>query len=165
MTAVLEPFTPVIFEEHLPILARARADYDLAKADLDARRAAFDAEHAEQIARVADLKTALEVSEQQIRDAAVRFFDETGDKKPAPGVEIKLWDGVTYDPSAARTWCLVNMPALLVLNAAAYEKLFREVVSSKTLSSVIVGMPGLLITDSKASIARDLSQYLKDETT
>lgn len=159
MIAELDAPTTITFETRLTALAQARADYEIAKTALDKARAAFDAEHASLIEGVASLKTALDSTERAVRDAAERHSEETGEVKPADGIEVKNWDGVVYDADAARAWCLANMPALMVLNTSAYEKVFKEVSASKLLSGLIA-MPGTLVTTAKASIARDLSRYL-----
>lgn len=163
MIAVPEtPSETINFYVQLAELALRRADYDAAKSVLDTARADFDTEHALLIDRVAALKASLDSTDRAIRVAAERQCEETGEAKPAVGIEVKNWDGVVYDADTARSWCLVNMPALLVLNASAYEKVFKEVHTSKLLSDLIT-MPGQLVTTAKASLARDLSSYLKKE--
>jgi hypothetical protein len=143
-------------------LAAARKNYEERKAELETRRAAFEAEHATLIDQVATLKTALDTVEVTTRGAALDEYARTGERKPHEAVEIKLWDKADYDPAAALHWCRLFMPGLLVLDAKAYDKLLREVSASQTLADVIRDMPGTIIQEPKASLARDLTAYLPE---
>lgn len=155
----VKPITTDLTAE-LAALAKARADYEAAKAVLDAQRAAWEAEHQAEIDRVATLKHELAAREESAREAALQRYGETLDTKPVDGVEIKLYDTVTVDPDAATAWARTHMPALLVLDMRAYEKVLREVRSSKLLSGLMT-MPGDVVKTPKATLARDLSMYLE----
>lgn len=144
----------------LAALAQARADYDAAKAALDAARAEWEAERQVEFDHVAALKRALETREEAAREAALRLYGETLETRPAEGVEIKLYDTVTVDPDAATAWARTHMPALLVLDMRAYEKVLREVHNSRLLSDLLA-MPGVVVKTPKATLARDLSLYLE----
>lgn len=142
-------------------LAETRQRYEQAKTSLDAKRATWEAEHQAEIDAVAAYKIQMERYEQVVRDQALEHFRATGEKKPHTAVEIKMWDEAQYNPAEAAGWCQFQMPALLVLDAKAYEKILRAVRDSKTLSDThLATMPGRVVDQPKVSIARDLSAYL-----
>lgn len=141
-------------------LALARQQYEARRAELDAARAAFEADHAELIAEVDSLKEAETVADVDLRDEALKIYAaDLDNKKPIEGVEVKLWDVMDFDRVEAETWARANMPALLVLDTAAYKKVLKEVKDSKILSDLIP-LPGTVRLEPKVSIARDLSAYL-----
>lgn len=142
-------------------LAEARAKYDAAKAELDAKRIEYETWNAPLIDSVAAHKTALDHAEKLAREAAERHYEDTGESKPAPGVEVKIVEVPVFEPVDAAAWARQYMPGLLTLDEKAYGKVLREVTNSKTLTAVLPAMPGLMVADAKAYIARDLSAYLE----
>ena len=50
--------------------------------------------------------------EGSIRDAALAAFQATGDKHPFPGVEVKVFTTLTYDPRDALLWAEEHRVAL-----------------------------------------------------
>lgn len=141
-------------------LAQARAAHDTKKATLDALRQQFEQQHADLIAEVDTLKEAESAADADLRDEVLKVYAaDLDNKKPLPGLEIKLWDVMDFDKAEAEVWARQNMPALLVLDTSAYKKVLKEVAASKVLSSVII-MPGVVRQEPKVSVARDLSAYL-----
>ncbi|MFA5379444.1 MAG: hypothetical protein WC455_27050 [Dehalococcoidia bacterium] len=142
-------------------LADARQRHEAAKAKLDAAKAAWEAEHAAEIAETAQLKVLQERYDQVVRDQALEVFQQTGNNKPHAATEVKMWDVPQYAPNEAFNWCRSNMPALLVLDEAAYEKILRAVRASKTLTDThLATMPGQVIEQPKVSISRNLTAYV-----
>lgn len=141
-------------------LAEARAKYDAARAELDAKREAWEAQNFPLVDSVVQLKVALENAEATTRSAVEKHYEDTGESKPAPGVEVKIVEVPVFDTVDAAAWSRQYMPGLLTLDEKAYGKVLREVHNSKTLSAVLPAMPGLMVADAKAYIARDLSAYL-----
>lgn len=69
-------------------------------------------------------KAEAENTEEQLKAAAVRLFELTGDKKPSLYAEIKEKAGaLVYDTGKAIEWCRENMKAAIneVLNTKAFE--------------------------------------------
>lgn len=141
-------------------LAAARQEYEQKKAELDALTNAFNDLHAELISKVDELNTVKKTHEETCRNLGLVEYHATGEKKPIDGVEVKLWDVTLFDPIEALQWCRVNMPALLMLNDKAYDKVLRERANSKNLRDALPDMPGQVAEEPKTSLARDLSQYL-----
>lgn len=154
-------------KEQLVLLAATRKAHQEKKAELDALREAFNAQHAELVAEVDRLSGVQKESEETCRNLGLVVFHTTGNKKPFEGVEVKLWDVAAFNATEAEQWCRVNMPALLILNGKAYEKVLRERANSETLKAVLPDMPGDVTEEPKTSLGRDLSQYLPtpEETT
>jgi len=142
-------------------LAEARRLYDTAKAELDAKRLEWEAEHSSDIVHVESLKGLLDRTDRAAREAAERHYEDTGESKPAPGVEVKIVEVPVFEPVDAAAWARQYMPGLLTLDEKAYGKVLREVTNSKTLTAVLPAMPGLMVADAKAYLARDLSAYLE----
>lgn len=85
-------------------------------------------------------------------DLAMALFRQTGDKHPAPGATIKLFQRVRYDAALVRAWCWTEAPTLVVLDTAAFDKLAEGLIAR--------GAPAEIVPDPRPQIARDLSAYL-----
>lgn len=114
-------------EMFLQQLKSARVVLALAKSDEDA----IKAEIAERLQAVSEKRRNIEneiaTLETTIRNAAVALYSETGCKKPADGVEVKLFTECKMnDQDAARNWCFDNLPAALKLDTAKVEKYAKE---------------------------------------
>lgn len=165
--------------DELETLAEARAAQAAAEAALEQKRAAFELENQDLIAAVADLTAARKEAEERARVAAEAVYAATGEPKPIPGVEVKLYDTVEVDPAVAAAWARDHMRVLLVVEDAdavtawlrdhqpellgvdmkLYDKILREVRAVKFLDEVM-GMPGAVTRMPKATFSRDLSRYL-----
>ena len=146
----------------LRILAKSRRAHEDAKAALDAARAEWEAAHADLIEQEAMERKRVTSLDEWIR-SVVEDANRAGklDAKPAPGLEIKSVEVPVFEPADAAAWARQYMPGLLALDEKAYGKVLREVTNSKTLTAVLPAMPGLMVADAKAYIARDLSTYLE----
>ena len=91
-----------------------------------ARLAAEQTDEAKKLAELvmlqSEAKMLLSDLEATIRAEAVEYFAATGEKKPVPGVAIKLFRVAVYDKGAARAWIRANAPALLTPDWKAFEK-------------------------------------------
>jgi hypothetical protein len=75
--------------------------------------------------RATDRKLLAEM-EATIKDEAVDYFVATGERKPVPGVTIKMFRVAFYDKDAAETWIRASAPALLVPDWKAFVKTAAE---------------------------------------
>jgi len=57
----------------------------------------------------------------QSRKLTLEAYSQTGRKKPAEGVGIRIVKGLQYDAGAAKAWALKESPGFLVLDAAGFE--------------------------------------------
>jgi hypothetical protein len=93
-------------------------------------------------------------AEATVRIAAVETYFATLNKKPAPGVQIRLYREIDYDPVQLLTWCKTNAPTLVV-----------ESLKDGFLKAVekLPGAPIDITDNPRPLIAADLSQYLTSE--
>jgi hypothetical protein len=165
MTTVIKPTNEErpktqVLTDALEQLAEYRGVYDRAKAQHDAALDAWKNANKDMIDRMEQAKADVAEVDEAVREFALEIYGETMETKPADGVEIKQVDTAIIEVSAATDWARANMPALLTLNNRAYEKVLREVQASKLLSG-LMDMPGVVRTEPKVYVARDLSAYLE----
>ncbi len=102
---------------------------------------------------LSDVRSSIKESEYIIRDTACEHWSEDGDKHPWPGVVVKMYTVVEYDPKEALAWAKVNAPSFLRLNKSAFEKAAKV---------NLTGLVAQVKKEPRATIARDLSQYLPE---
>lgn len=83
-------------------------------ATLKARKAEFEQANAELIASVAAAKQAQSTAEAALQSWGEAKFHATGNKKPAPGVGIRVSRKMVYEEEAAIVWAKVNAPLLIL---------------------------------------------------
>ncbi len=106
-------------------LAAVRTAQAGMEAELKTRREEWERDSivASIIASVAAGKDLLAELEGQVRELAVAAYHETGSKKPAPGVGIRLMTRLEYDPQEALFYALEHqLVSMLKLNAKVFEK-------------------------------------------
>lgn len=86
----------------------------------DARRR-FEEEHFALIEAAQTAQAALSDAEALLREEARREFERTGDKKPGPGVAIRLLKRPVYEDQAALSWAMEHK-LCLQLDRKAFEK-------------------------------------------
>jgi len=138
--------------ERVRELAALRAEAQASVAALKARREAFDLENAALIQLSKDSAFKALEAETALKAVAAEEFERTGVKKPAPGVEIKLFKDYTINEEQALTWAkekdLCLIPAKL--DVAAIKKL-----------ATVQALPFVLVEDlPKVQIATDLEKAL-----
>src|SRR3990167_3587102 len=77
--------------------------------------------------KITELESSLVNSENTLRSQAVdefKFGDNAGDKNPTPGLEIKLFQEIRYDPKEAFDWAKTHDLAL-ALDVKAFEKIAK----------------------------------------
>jgi hypothetical protein len=60
-------------------------------------------------------------AERYARYVALTIYTDTGERKPAAGVEVKQFDVVQYDAEAAEAWARENLPAAMTLDKKKFE--------------------------------------------
>lgn len=92
--------------------------------------------------------------ESRIREMVVEIYtaNPEGGKKPVPGVGIRVSKRAIYDREKARQYCLDNLPGLMELNTAKFEKMATAELYPFDFVSIEE-----FIT---ATISGDLSEYL-----
>jgi hypothetical protein len=96
-------------------------------------------------------------SEVALRDLALITYEETDDKRPAPGITIKEFCRLRYDPAMALEWCKTYAKAFVkeILDAKSFEK----------VAGNLIGAPVTVEREARAYIDADLSGHLVDTPT
>jgi hypothetical protein len=131
----------------------ARQDYTWAKAVVDERRAEWERENAEILEALSLHRAMVDYTEAQLRDAALAAYQETGERRPVPGVEVKVYQKLSYDESDALGWAKLHGIAV-TLDKRAFEKIAKA-----------QQIPGIVeySEEPKATIAQDLSRVVLEE--
>lgn len=108
------------------VVAARQTAADIA-ATLRASREAWEAANAELIQSHDAAKVALDDAEAKLRTWGRAAFDETGNKKPAPGVGVRVSKKLVYPESKALDWALQHAPVLVMrsLDKKAFEALMK----------------------------------------
>jgi len=97
------------------------------------------------------LNERLTMSEQETRNAILGAFQETGERKPVLGAEVKMFATVKItDERAAMGWAIQHVPSAISLD----QKKFGAAVKNLELPFIEVG------EEPHGQIASDLSTYL-----
>ena len=91
--------------------------------------------------------------EAKLRELTVKAYNETGNKKPAPGVAIREISHMMYSLEAAFEWATEHKMAL-----SLDRKAFEGIAKSTQIDFVKV------VTEAQGTISQDLSQVLAEET-
>ncbi len=153
-TKTTEPIMPS--REYLSIMAKnaleARTLCAYLKAGLGKEYAAFEESHAAQIAQAKEAAEMLATCESGLREYAVRVYQETGDKHPGPGINIRDITKLVYDAPAALAWAKHHDVAL-ALDKSTFEKIAR--VTPPDFVEIVV--------EHQATIATDLEKALREK--
>ena len=127
----------VTLESKLAELAKARADADELRALAANTKALLEASilHVAWTDAQAEYKHLVDVAtdlETQVRDLAFQRWTETDNKKPAPGVEIKVFKEIYYQATVALEYAKESLPAALQLNAKAFEAFAKAMIKAGT---------------------------------
>ena len=97
-------------------------------------------------------RAALDDSQRAARQAIIKAYQETGNKKPAVGANVRVMRRVRYDFAEALEWSRTHAPELLTLSLKDYEY--------RALHDAIKGAPYIIEEEPQATLAADLSAYL-----
>jgi hypothetical protein len=64
---------------------------------------------------------AVTLAEEKLRVAALKFYNDTKEKKPIVGVEIKIRHAISYDKAECEPWIRANAQKLLEPNWKKFE--------------------------------------------
>jgi hypothetical protein len=113
--------------EQVRRVAEARRSLDAMKALYRGKEAQFLEENAHLAEQIAALATVAEQTEGALRALVLAHYEQTKEKKPVPGVEVKEKVALDYDAGAALAWARETKIALLPesLDAKAFEKIAK----------------------------------------
>jgi hypothetical protein len=137
-------------------LAAIRAASVTLNEAMHAAKAKFQAEHVELTNAINDHAERLRVADAQVRTLALAAWEmDKANKKPVPGITIKVPQVATYDAEQVMAWAREHR--------ATFPKLITETLNADVLAKLIDAdaVPGVTKKDDpKATIATDLSHYL-----
>lgn len=107
--------------EMVAVVADLRAIVALQTAALNESREAWEAAHYQEIDGLRAMTQALSEAEGAVRAAAIAAYQETGSKKPVPGVGIRVLTKLRYDEADALRWAREH-DLCLMLDKAAFER-------------------------------------------
>lgn len=133
-------------------LARAKDDVTSIEVSIAASPVGWALEAARERADIA--KSDLEEIDTKLREVALDVYQQTQDAKPLGSrvVQIKLYTTVDYDDADALEHARLHLPTCVKLDARKFKKLAPDL----GLDFVTVGK------EPRATVARDLSQFLKE---
>lgn len=110
--------------DQVAVVARLRAATAKANDQLTAKRERFNREHATEIDQVALCRRDLEAAEAALRQAVLDAYQATGATRVGPGVTIKIYTRVGYDPAQALAWAREH-DLCLALDVHAFERIAK----------------------------------------
>ena len=102
-----------------------------------------------------ELKELIKNVRQDVQDRALRQYKLDGNKQPAPGVGIRVYKRLSYNPTVALHWSMTNLKTALKLDKKFFEKHAKAVQDTTPLDFVSY------YEDPSATISSDLSEYLE----
>ena len=132
-----------------------REDLKEQREALAIRRAEFDAANKDLLEDIERFGYALAEAEEELRDATLTAYRETGDKAPGPGVGIRVIVTLDYSPSWALNWAVEHkMTAMLTVDKKMFEAVI-EIGAVEDSSEMVT-----IIPKATATIATDLAKAL-----
>jgi hypothetical protein len=140
--------------DKLERLRVARNSLAMARARLSESKQAGEELNRHNILRVEVLADEVSTLEGDIRTMTVREWEETGSKKPVPGVAIRLLNKLDYDPTVALEWAKEHRLAVK-LDTKIFESIAKTTILPFVTTRVVP----------QATIATDLGGVIGDELT
>lgn len=97
-------------------------------------------------------------NEETIKALALDQYHAYGEKKPAPGVTVKLFTALEYDPVRALDWARANLPEALTLDRRLFEAHAKGVAKTQPVPVVKV------VQQPRVQIVTNLEQTLTPES-
>ena len=133
-------------------VAELRKELFLAKEVRDRLYEAFQNEHIKEFESVTTIGAELANAESAVRAEAIEEYKLCpSNKTPGPGITIKIFDILEYEPGKALTWAIEHKVALK-LDTPTFEKIAKV----SPLDFVGIGQ------EPRCQIATDLSKALED---
>lgn len=98
------------------------------------------------------IKATVTQASQEVREAALTTYEETGEKSPHPAIKVKIYTVLEYSDSEALDYAHRLLPEALKLDKRTFEKVARAIEPEFVT----------VTQEARATIARNLSQYLPD---
>jgi len=113
-------------EDDIRKLADLRDEYFKLDTQLEMSRKAWLEENADLIMKRSAIDDQIKTEEVFIRKFAVDEYEATGNKKPAPGLKIKIVEKLEYPEEEAVKWAIANnAPGVLKIAKAKFDKAMK----------------------------------------
>uniref|UniRef100_A0A6M3LAG7 Uncharacterized protein n=1 Tax=viral metagenome TaxID=1070528 RepID=A0A6M3LAG7_9ZZZZ len=139
-------------EEQIRIVAGMRDIAQRAKDVVNEARASWEEKHINWFDTARDTANAVNEAENLLRELTIKAYQDTGNKAPALGVSVKLFQTLDYDPKDALKWAMSHQIAL-----SLDRKSFEGFAKATPLDFVTVK------EEPRAQIATDLSKVISQE--
>lgn len=134
-------------EDQIRKVRDLRALHVSMKMGIDKKWAAYVKENEKLLTSEAACKKTLGEEESRLREFTLATYQETGNKKPAPGVGIRIVKVCEFDPTEAKKWA-IEKGACLMLDETAYKAALTK--------GIFDCMPGTVKEVPQATIGKDL---------
>ena len=111
-------------EEQIRLVAEARLDAKGASDYARTLRKEWEERNADVLSNVVTKNNIESEAEAKLRELTLQAYAETGNKAPAEGVSIKIFEVLNYDTEEAKKWALEHRVALK-LDTATFEKIAK----------------------------------------
>ena len=140
--------------KQIKLVATARLLQEQVEAYLRTSKLAWEKEHHWYLNELAVRRTECQQAEATLRELALVAYRLTGDKHPAPGVDIREGEELIFEEAKALEWAKINSPAMVKvsLNVPLFKKLAKELKPN-----FVTFKPTY-----QATIATDLEKILKE---
>ncbi|MBE3039171.1 MAG: hypothetical protein IMZ62_10215 [Chloroflexi bacterium] len=137
-------------------LAEARMELFACSEEIGIQLGYFKEEHQILFGQEVDMKADVARLEAEIKAAALLEYEQTQDKHPAEGVNVKEITSYNYEVPAALVWAEVYAP-VCILPPTLNERAFNELCKSD------LTRPGFVVVETtpRVEIAKDLSKVLE----
>jgi hypothetical protein len=134
-------------EQQIQKVRELRALHVSMKMGIDKKWAAYVKENEKLLTSEAACKKTLAEEESRLREFTLAAYTETGSKKPATGVGIRIVKVCEFDPTEAKKWA-IEKGACLALDETAYKAALTK--------GIFDCMPGTVKDVPQATIGKDL---------
>ena len=111
-------------KEQIKVVARASDIAQRAKVVVNDARASWEEEHISWFDTARDTASAVSEAENTLHELTLQAYAETGDKAPAAGVSVKIFQVLSYDQGEAMKWASEHRVALK-LDTSTFEKIAK----------------------------------------
>jgi len=125
---------------------QARTETFEAKYVVTTSRDRWEEEHHTDITRAKECQEAQECAEEELRQATLQAYEETGNKAPGPGLGIRVIEALEYDEHAALLWAIQHEMAL-ALDKKAFEKIAKADGKSMSFLTKTAKVTATIATD------------------
>ncbi|MCK9571163.1 hypothetical protein M0R72_19595 [Candidatus Pacearchaeota archaeon] len=134
-------------EEQIRLVKELRIGLADEKKCLDETYKIWESENRHTIESAAQISKDLAEEEARLRELTLAAYQETGNKKPTPGVGIRVVKKAEYEPGEALTWAKKH-DACLTLDEKAYK--------TALIAGIFADAPGKVVEEPQATIAKEL---------